>query len=80
MISDESIPDLIITDLKRGTDIEAGLKFVQELYTRQLAVPILVYAGRGGVRRYASSLTKLGVKCVTTDMVTLIKAVQEELS
>jgi CheY-like chemotaxis protein len=49
--------DVIISDMKRDSDAEAGLKFLDELKQRKITVPTIIFTS-------TSSLRSLGQKCI----------------
>jgi CheY-like chemotaxis protein len=57
-ISHSAPYNLIISDMRRGNDAEAGIKFLEDLKKRNIRVPEIISTG-------ANNLRKLGAKAVT---------------
>jgi esterase/lipase superfamily enzyme/FixJ family two-component response regulator len=57
--------DLIISDMVRGHDEEAGLKLLTELRWRDNSIPFIVYAGRSVVRRYQTVMSAGALGCTS---------------
>lgn len=57
--------DLVISDMVRGHDEEAGLKLLTELRWRDNSLPFIVYAGRSLVRRYQTVMAAGALGCTS---------------
>jgi CheY-like chemotaxis protein len=68
---------LVITDLTRNEDEEAGLSFVEALRKCDRRVPVIVYAFDPGDR--AQRATELGVSHITVTPAQLLNAVLQEI-
>ena len=66
--------DLVISDLKRGDDPEAGLKFIQEERRRRPHQRVIVYSGYADPARYARAreVGALGATSTPRELVNLV--------
>lgn len=56
--------DIIITDMGRGNESNAGLTLIKELNYLHCQVPIIVYCSRGAIKKYGDDAKKLGAYSV----------------
>jgi len=52
--------DLIITDMGRGDESNAGITLIKELNLLHCQVPVIVYCSRSAIKKYAEEAIKLG--------------------
>lgn len=71
--------DVAVTDLTRGSDTKAGLKFIEEARAAQPALKIVVYSSRRGEPQYESAL-RLGAVGATFLPTKLVNLVVEALA
>lgn len=74
----ENSYDLIITDMGRGNEHDAGLKLITELNKISCNTPIVVYASSSAIRRYGAQAYELGAQAVVNcinEIVSLISRV-----
>lgn len=71
--------DLIITDMGRGNESDAGLSLLKELRLRHCQTPIIVYASRRAINRYGDEALRLGAYKVTTGIGNIISIISDTL-
>ncbi|WP_286077983.1 response regulator, partial [Thomasclavelia cocleata] len=52
--------DLIITDMGRGDESNAGITLIKELNFLHCQVPVIVYCSMAAIRRYSDEAIRLG--------------------
>ena len=68
--------DLIISDLKRGSNRMAGIELLDYLKAINNLNPILIYGGRVGVKKYRKLAKSKGAIAVTSDSLKLIEEIE----
>jgi DNA-binding NtrC family response regulator len=71
--------DLVISDMSRHNDPEAGLKFLKLLRSRNYDVSVIFYVGHREAEAIGQAM-KLGARAVINQPADLLKAVQIELA
>lgn len=71
--------DLIITDMGRGDESDAGLSLLKELRLLHCQTPIIVYASRRAIDRYGEESLRLGAYKVTNGIGNIISVISDIL-
>lgn len=71
--------DLIITDMGRGDESDAGLSLLKELRLLQCQIPIIVYASRRAIDKYGDESLRLGAYKVTNEIGNIISVISDIL-
>lgn len=71
--------DLIITDMGRGDESDAGLSLLKELRLLHCQIPIIVYASRSAIDRYGDESLRLGAYKVTNGIGNIISVISDVL-
>lgn len=71
--------DLIITDMGRGHEYDAGLSLLKELKILRCQVPIIVYTSRSAIDRYGAEAMRLGAYKVTHGIGNIISIISNIL-
>lgn len=71
--------DIIITDMGRGTESDAGITLIKKLKALNCRIPIIVYASQNAIRRYGDYAKALGAYRVTNGTVNIISTLSELL-
>ncbi len=71
--------DLIITDMGRGNERDAGLSLIKELKLLQCQMPIIVYTSRRAIYRYGDEALRLGAYKVTSGLGNIISTISDVL-
>ena len=71
--------DLIITDMGRGDESDAGLSLIKELKKLYCKTPIVVYASYNAITKYGEEAKKLGAYKVVTGVGTIISTMSDFL-
>lgn len=71
--------DLIITDMGRGDESDAGLSLLKELKLLHCKTPIIVYASRRAIERYGEESLRLGAYKVTNGIGNIISVISDIL-
>ena len=61
----ENLYDLVITDMARWNENDAGVKLIKELKHLNCQVPIIVFSSRLSIQKHIDEITKLGIFKVT---------------
>ncbi len=72
--------DLIITDMGRGNERNAGITLIKELNFLHCQVPVVVYCSKAAIKRYSNEAKKLGAYRVINgiaDIISLISDIYE---
>ncbi len=69
--------DLIITDMGRGNESDAGLSLLKELRLLHCQIPIIVYASRRAINRYGDEALRLGAYKVTNGIGNIISIISD---
>jgi CheY-like chemotaxis protein len=72
--------DLVISDMGRGSDSQAGLHLLQQMKQKQLNVPVIIFASSSAVARYIEQARQLGAHAVTSSVQALLQGVSEVLT
>lgn len=67
--------DLIITDMGRGNESDAGLSLLKELKLLHCKIPIIVYTSRSAIDRYGDEALRLGAYKVTNGIGNIISVI-----
>lgn len=60
--------DVIITDMGRGDERDAGVSLLRELKSLHCQTPVIVYASRRAIERYGEEALRLGAYTVTNEI------------
>lgn len=71
--------DLVITDMGRGDQSDAGLSFLKELKLLRCKIPVIVYSSHGAIERYGDEALRLGAYKVTNGIGNIISAISDIL-
>ncbi len=71
--------DLVITDMGRGNDSEAGLSLIKALRQLHCQVPIVVIASNSEIQKYGSEALRLGAFKVTNGIGNVISLISSVL-
>lgn len=71
--------DLIITDMGRGDESDAGLSLLKELKLLHCKIPIIVYASCRAIERYGDESFRLGAYKVTNGIGSIISVISDIL-
>ncbi len=71
--------DLVITDMGRGDERDAGLSLLKELQSLDCEVPIIVYSSRRAIERYGEEALQLGAYKVTNEVGNIISVISDVL-
>ena len=71
--------DLIITDMGRGDESDAGLSLLKELKMLHCKTPTVVYASRRAINRYGEDSLRLGAYKVTNGIGNIISIISDVL-
>lgn len=71
--------DVIITDMGRGNQSDAGIDLIRELKALKCEVPIIVYASRNAIHRYGDIALSLGANRVTNGVGDIIAILSDIL-
>lgn len=71
--------DVIITDMGRGTEQDAGITLIKKLNSLGCRIPIIVFASNSAIRRYGEYALDLGAYRVTCGTVNIISILSELL-
>lgn len=71
--------DVIITDMGRGMESDAGIKLIKELNSMNCRIPIIVYASYNAISQYGDYAKDLGAYRVTNGTVNIISTLSELL-
>ncbi|MDE6906007.1 MAG: hypothetical protein K2P76_13910 [Lachnospiraceae bacterium] len=70
---------MIITDMGRGDESDAGLSLLKELKLLHCKIPIIVYASRRAIERYGEESLRLGAYKVTNGIGNIISVILDIL-
>lgn len=71
--------DLIITDMGRGDESDAGLSLLKELKSLHCKIPIIVYASHRAIEKYGEESLRLGAYKVTNGIGNIISVISDIL-
>lgn len=71
--------DIIITDMGRGKQSDAGIELIKELHALGCNTPIIVYASYSAIRRYGDLALSLGAHSVTSGVGNIIAILSDML-
>lgn len=71
--------DLIITDMGRGNESNAGLSLIKTLKKHHCQIPIIVYASRMAIDRYGKESMENGAYAVTNGIGNIISLISDVL-
>lgn len=71
--------DVVITDMGRGNQSDAGIELIRELKALKCEVPIIVYASYSAIHRYGDVALALGAKRVTNGVGNIIAILSDIL-
>lgn len=71
--------DLIITDMGRGDESDAGVSLLKELKLLHCKIPIIVYASHRAIERYGEESLRLGAYKVTNGIGNIISIISDIL-
>jgi len=71
--------DLIITDMGRGKESDAGLNLLRKLKLLKCQIPVIVYTTHKSIDRYGEEALRLGAYAVTNKAVKLIPIISSIL-
>lgn len=71
--------DIVITDMGRGVERDAGLALIEQLNAIHCKVPIIVFASDNAIRTYGARAYELGAHTVTSGVFEIIHAILEIL-
>ena len=71
--------DLIITDMGRGDESDAGLSLLKEMRKLHCQTPVIVYASRRAINRYGEEAIQLGAYKVTNGIGNIISVISDAL-
>ncbi len=71
--------DLVITDMGRGNESDAGISLIEELRHLHCQVPIVVFASDRAIQRYGSEALRLGAFEVTNGIGNIISIISNIL-
>lgn len=71
--------DLIITDMGRGDESDAGLSFLKELRLLHCQTPVIVYSSRRAIDRYGKEALRLGAYKVINGIGDIISVISDVL-
>lgn len=71
--------DIIITDMGRGDESDAGISLLKELKALHCQTPIIVYASYNAIKRYGNEALQLGAYAVTSGVKNIISSISEIL-
>lgn len=71
--------DLVITDMGRGNESDAGISLIKELRHLHCQVPIVVCASSRAIQRYGSEALRLGAFEVTNEIGKIISIISNVL-
>lgn len=71
--------DMIITDMGRGDESDAGLSLLKELKFLHCQIPVIVYASRRAIARYGEESVRLGAYAVTNEIGNIISVISDVL-
>lgn len=71
--------DLIITDMGRGDESDAGLSLLKELKLLHCKIPIIVYASCRAIERYGEEFLRLGAYKVINGICNIISVISDIL-
>lgn len=71
--------DIIITDMGRGNESDAGLKLLRYLASLGCKAPIIVYASQRAINTYGKDAYKLGAYAVTNGIGNIISLISDIL-
>lgn len=71
--------DLVITDMRRGNESDAGISLIKELKQLNCQVPIVVFTSSRAIQRYGNKALRLGASEVTSGSGTIISIISDVL-
>lgn len=71
--------DIIITDMGRGYESDAGISLLKELKALHCQTPIIVYASYNAIKKYGNEAFQLGAHTVTSGVKNIISSISEIL-
>lgn len=71
--------DVIITDMGRGMERDAGIKLIRKLKSMDCRIPIIVYTSKDAIRQYGEDAQSLGAYKVINGTVNIISTLSEIL-
>lgn len=71
--------DLVITDMGRGEERDAGLSLLKELKSLHCQIPIIVYSSHRAIDRYGEDALQLGAYKVTSEVGNIISIISDVL-
>lgn len=71
--------DLVITDMGRGEERDAGLSLLKELKSLHCQIPIIVYSSHRAIDRYGEDALQLGAYKVTSEVGNIISIISDIL-
>lgn len=71
--------DLVITDMGRGNESDAGVSLIKELRQLHCQIPIVVFASSRAIKRYGSEALRLGASEVTSGVGNIISIISNIL-
>lgn len=71
--------DLVITDMGRGRESDAGLSLIRELKQLDCQIPIIVFASDRAIQRYGNEALELGAYKVTNGIGNIISIISNLL-
>lgn len=75
----EELYDLIITDMGRGNESDAGLSLLKELKSLHCQIPIVVFSSTEAIQRYGECALQLGAYKVTNGIGNIITVISDIL-
>lgn len=71
--------DIIITDMGRGSESDAGLSLLKELKDLHCKTPVIVYASYTAIKKYGNEARQLGAYTITSGVKSIISSISEIL-
>lgn len=69
--------DIIITDMGRGDESNAGIKLIKKLNFLHCQIPIIVYCSRSAMRRFGKEAIELGAYSVTNGIANIASLITD---
>lgn len=72
--------DLVISDMGRGPDGQAGIHLLQQMREAKMHVPTIIFASRGAIAMYGEETKRLGAQYATASGNILLQGMVELLA